>query len=214
MESKSPMPEVSPNNPCPFLRALAACGLIKENQEKLPEISKKISLIGGEKDGKRLLSEKALYYIAMIANGLNPLRILRNINQGVDVGDLRFGPLDKRGVGSAIIDDMGKINEKELLRLKNYASEKIDRQTGKSELGLDLKQIQKMMDDNFERAKGRRRKIDRALMNGEWPVLLKAMGKNEDSERYLSFDELSDLFINRRFPERVGARIREVSKAT
>jgi hypothetical protein len=34
-----------------------------------------------------------------------------------------------------------------------------------------------MMDANFARAAGRRRRIDRRLMNGEWPILLQVMGK-------------------------------------
>ena len=63
------------------------------------------------------------------------------------------------------------------------------------------------MDANFERAKGTRRWIDRRLMNGEWPVLLNIMGKGEGEERYLSVAEVRTLFVERRLPERIVARL-------
>jgi hypothetical protein len=42
-------------------------------------------------------------------------------------------------------------------------------------MGID--QLRTMMDANFARAVGRRRRIDRALMQGEWPILVRGMGK-------------------------------------
>lgn len=210
MESKPTKPDVSPNNPCPFLRALAAYGFIKERMEKLPTIAKKVSLIGGELHGKKLLSKNTLYIIALVANGLKPLRLFHNFWKGVDVGDLRNGPLDKKGVGSRIINVAGKIDETELARLNTYAIDVTDKNSGRVERGLCSKQLQQMMDANFERSGGQRRKIDRALMNGEWPVLLKVMGKNEGEERYLSLEELRELFVNLRLPDRISQRIEEM----
>ena len=64
------------------------------------------------------------------------------------------------------------------------------------------------MDANFARAAGRRRTIDRTLMIGEWPVLLKVMGKEGRSGRYLSFQDVIDLFRKRSFPERMNKRLR------
>ncbi len=63
------------------------------------------------------------------------------------------------------------------------------------------------MDANFERAKGARRRIDRKLMNGEWPVLLNIMGKGEGEERYLSVAEVRTLFVERRLPDRIAGRL-------
>jgi hypothetical protein len=60
------------------------------------------------------------------------------------------------------------------------------------------------MDANFKRAAGQRRAIDRALMNGEWPVLLKVMGKNAVGGRYLSCAEVSTLFTERKLPQRMS----------
>ena len=63
------------------------------------------------------------------------------------------------------------------------------------------------MDANFARAKGHRRWFDRMLMNGEWPVLLDIMGKGEGSKRYLSVAEVRTLFVDRRLPDRINARL-------
>lgn len=65
-----------------------------------------------------------------------------------------------------------------------------------------------MMDDNFERVKDFRRNIDRKLMDGEWPVLLKVMGKDHGANRYLSIKELRDLFEENCFPDRILNRLR------
>ncbi|MEO8321305.1 MAG: hypothetical protein ABI561_23610, partial [Bradyrhizobium sp.] len=45
------------------------------------------------------------------------------------------------------------------------------------------------------------------LMKGEWPVLLKIMGKGEGDARYLSVAEVKTLFVERRFPDRIVARL-------
>jgi hypothetical protein len=60
------------------------------------------------------------------------------------------------------------------------------------------------MDANLARAAGRRRKIDRALMNGQWPILVEAMGKEDRDSRYLSFREAIDLFRKRSLPAHMG----------
>jgi hypothetical protein len=45
------------------------------------------------------------------------------------------------------------------------------------------------------------------LMKGEWPVLLKILGKGEGEERYLSVDEVRTLFVEKRLPERITKRL-------
>jgi hypothetical protein len=64
------------------------------------------------------------------------------------------------------------------------------------------------MDANFARAAGRRRTIDRTLMIGEWPVLLKVMGKEGPGGRYLVLQDVIDLFRKRSLPERMNKRLR------
>lgn len=202
----------SPNNPCPFLRAMAAYGYLKEKAEALTKVSHLLSNVGGPTRAEGKLSGSALYVIAMIGNGLNPLRLFKSISKGLDIEKLRDGPLDKHGVGSGIINADGTINTAELSRLNEFAVDVIDPDTGKSDRGLTSETIKKMMDANFARAEGRRRKIDRALMDGEWPVLLAVMGKGKGSSRYLSLAELGDLFIENTLPQRVLTRIEQNAK--
>jgi len=44
-------------------------------------------------------------------------------------------------------------------------------------------------------------------MNGEWPVLLDILGKGEGDARYLSVAEVRTLFVDRRLPDRISARL-------
>ena len=44
------------------------------------------------------------YLVALIANGLGPLRLLRSWWSGAELDALRDGPLDKHGSGSRILD--------------------------------------------------------------------------------------------------------------
>ena len=114
--------------------------------------------------------------------------------------------MDKKGVGSRILDSNAEIDFEELNRLGTFASPKLNA-AGESELGLNLNEIQTYMDANFKRAEGHRRRIDRKLMNGEWPVLLKVMGKNGADGRYLSIAEVRDLYIERRLPLRMTRQL-------
>ena len=91
-------------------------------------------------------------------------------------------------------------------RLDAFAVDRIDT-SGAAERGLGSDQLRAMMDANFARAAGRRRRIDRALMNGEWPVLLRAMGKPSPAGRYLSLAELTALFVDMRLPTRITERL-------
>jgi hypothetical protein len=65
-----------------------------------------------------------------------------------------------------------------------------------------------MMNENFTRAAGRRRVIDRFLMDGEWPILLKVMGKSGANGRYLSVEEVRQLALERKLPERMLGKLR------
>ena len=200
-------PEVSPNNPCPFLRALVAGGYVGGHIDPLSTISDTIARAGGKTNGEGNLSRRPVYLIGLIANGLSLTHLWRNAHEGIQLDGLRDGPLDKHGAGSRILDAFGHIDEAELGRLDTFASDKTDAATGRVERGLDAGQLRTMMDANFARAAGSRRRIDRALMNGEWPVLLKVMGKNAGPDRYLSVDELRVLFSERRLPGRICERI-------
>ena len=82
-----------------------------------------------------------------------------------------------------------------MARLDQFAADKVDALSGAVERGLAIEQLRTMMDANFARAAGERRRIDRRLMEGEWPIL-----------RYLSLTELRTLFVDRCLPARITQR--------
>ena len=193
---------VSGNNPCPFLRALVAQGKLADDTEPLGKVASVIAEVAKSGEGSPALPAAAIYGVALIANGLGPFSVANTQFNGLKLNALRGGPLDKKGVGSGILDSKGQVDKKELARLGEFASDKID-SAGKSEPGLALPELRAYMDANFARATGRRRLVDRQLMNGEWPILLKVMGKKGRNGRYLSLKEVQDLFMLRRLPARM-----------
>ena len=197
---------VSPNNPCPFLRALVAEGFVGGQFVPLATLSGTIKAASGEQGLKAMLAGVQVYVVALIANGLGPLRLLRSFWSGAELDALRDGPLDKRGCSSRILGVTAEVNEAELERLAGFGKDRQD-PSGGQERGLTVAEITAYMDANFDRAKGHRRRIDRRLMNGEWPVLLDIMGKGDGEDRYLSVAEVRTLFIERRLPDRIAARL-------
>lgn len=198
---------VSANNPCPFLRALVASGQLADGAEPLGHVADVIARVARTGEGKPNLPVPPIYAIAMVANGLGPLSILKTRQAGVRLNQLRGGPLDKKGVGSGILNAKGQVNSQQLARLGTYARD-MTAPDGSTEPGLGLKELRAFMDDNFQRAAGHRRVVDRALMNGEWPVLLKVMGKPGADGRYLSLSEVGELFKSRHLPRRMSDQIK------
>jgi hypothetical protein len=197
---------VSPGNPCPFLRALVAQGLLPDDSAPLGEVAQVIGRVARTGEGQPSLGAAAIRAIALIANGLGPGSLLRNASQGLQLNQLRDGPLDKHGVGSGLLDAKARFAAAEWKHLEGFAGDKTGAD-GNAERGLDARDLDRMMDANFERAAGRRRRVDRALMNGEWPVLLKLLGKPGAKGRYLGLAELRDLVEHRRLPARMQARL-------
>jgi hypothetical protein len=198
--------KVSPNNPCPFLRALVAQGLLDNRVATVGQATEVIERVAATGEGNPSLPSLAVRLIAVLSNGLSPGTVLETGLQGVRLSKLRNGPFDKMGAGSRILDSKAKVNTAELDRLKEFASLKVS-ETGTKELGLDAKELKIMMDANYERAGDRRRLIDRQLMNGEWPVLLQVMGKQGQDGRYLSLREIRALFASRRLPSRMTRKL-------
>ena len=194
--------KVSPNNPCPFLRALVAQGLLDNRVATVGHATEVIERVAATGEGNPSLPSLAVRLIALLSNGLSPGTVLETGLHGVKLSKLRNGPLDKKGVGSRILDSKAQVNSSELDRLKEFASLKVSR-NGIKELGLDAQELEIMMDANYERAGDRRRLIDRQLMKGEWPPLLEVMGKDGQDSRYLSLREIKALFAKQRLPSRM-----------
>lgn len=189
-------------NPCPFLRALVTDGRIDNDHDSIPHVSGVIADLfppGAPKAPVRA----AIAGIAAIGNGFWPWSVTTNVLTGLRAGELRGGPLDKRGAGSRILDQQGRFNEGEFERLDEFSIDYVDAATGATERGLGEKQLTAMMDANFARAESFRRSVDRKLMDGEWPILLQVLGKRGDPGRYLSLAELRDLFADRKLPPRL-----------
>lgn len=202
----APGPEVSPNSPCPFLRAVVSEGFVGGHIVPISELCRTVEAASGRTGLQKRLVGLKTYPVALIANGLNPLRLLRSWWSGAELDALRNGPLDKHGVGSRILDATAKVHESEIARLAEFGKDWPD-PCGGVERGLTSSEIKAYMDANFARATGHRRWFDRLLMNGEWPVLLDIMGKGEGEKRYLSVAEVKTLFVDRRLPDRINARL-------
>lgn len=197
---------VSANNPCPYLRALVSTGKLSDEREPLAKVADVVAATAGAGDGRPDLPRAAIFAIASVANGLGPLALVETLRHGLRLNALRGGPLDKKGAGSRLLNTRGAIDAGEVSRLRGFATEK-QNDDGSSEPGLGLAELRAYMDANFARSAGRRRAIDRTLMIGEWPVLLKVLGQEGPGGRYLSLEDVIDLFRNRRFPERINRRL-------
>lgn len=193
---------VSPDNPCPFLRALVANGYVGGHTVPLPKIAETIALASGEVGVSKIKVWMETFGVAQIANG-NPLK---SFFSGAVLDELRNGPLDKHGAGSRILDVEAHVHEDEIVRLGTFGKSRPDG-AGGMELGLNAAEIETYMAANMERAGAAARFYYPILMKGEWPVLLNIMGKGEGTERYLSVAEVRTLFVERRFPDRIVARL-------
>ena len=198
--------QVSPGNPCPFLRALVAQGLLDDRVATIGDATDTIERVAATGEGEPQVPALAVRLIALLANGLFPTTVLDNAVRGMKLDRLRGGPLDTQGAGSRILDAEAKVDAAELDRLAQFATMKT-RADGTKELGLSLAQLEKMMDANYARAEGHRRLVDRQLMNGEWPVLLEVMGRQGKRGRYLSVDEVRALFLKKALPARMKKQL-------
>jgi hypothetical protein len=183
---------VSSNNPCPFLRALVANGYVGGHVVPLSQLAEMVGCASGETGSALTKVHIETRMVAGIANGLGPLRILKSATSGAVLDELRNGPLDKHGGGSRILDVDGK-------DCKDPA--------GGIETGLTATEIETFMAANIKRDGDAARWYYPMLMKGEWPVLLKILGKGEGEARYLSVAEVRTLFVERRLPDRITARL-------
>ena len=197
---------VSANNPCPFLRALVANGYVGGHVVPLSKLSEMIGDASGETGSKEKKVRMQTWMVAVIANGLGPLRVLKSATSGAELDELRNGPLDKHGAGSRILDVDAKVHEDEIARLAGFGKDRKD-PAGGIERGLTANEIDTFMAANLKRAGDAAHWYYPMLMKGEWPVLLKILGKGEGEERYLSVDEVRTLFVEKRLPERITARL-------
>ena len=117
---------VSANNPCPFLRALVANGYVGGHVVPLSKLSEMIGAASGETGSAEKKVRLETWMVAVIANGLGPLRVLKSATSGAVLDELRNGPLDKHGGGSRILDVDAKVHEDEIARLAGFGKDRKD----------------------------------------------------------------------------------------
>lgn len=200
----TPPVAVSPNNPCPFLRALVANGYVGGHLVPLSTLGGVIEAASGKQGLEKTKAGIATYLIAVIANGFG--HVPASALSGAVLDELRNGPLDKHGAGSRILDVTAQVHEDEIERLATFGQACND-PSGGTERGLTAKEIDTFMAANLKRAGGQARWYYPAMMKGEWPVLLDILGKGEGDARYLSVAEVRTLFVERRLPDRITARL-------
>src|SRR3954466_8278338 len=98
-----PLP-VSPDNPCPFLRAIVWEGYVGSHNVPLGTLAQTVQAASGKTGFEKVSVGIKTRLVALIANGLSPFRLLRSWWSGATLDELRNGPLDKHGVGSRILD--------------------------------------------------------------------------------------------------------------
>ncbi|PSO19580.1 cytochrome c [Bradyrhizobium sp. MOS003] len=199
-----PSIQVSPNNPCPFLRGLVGEGFVEGGTVPLGKLSETIANATGETGLKKASARLQVRGVALIANGLG--HILKSIFSGAQLDALRGGPLDKRGAGSRILGVDGKVNEDEIARFASFGRTYTD-PNGGSEPGLNASEIAIFMRDNLKRAGSAARWYYPLLMKFEWPILLKIIGKGTGEDRYLSVADVRTLFNERQLPARINQRL-------
>jgi len=198
---------VSPNNPCPFLRALVAEGYVGGHVVPLSELCRLIEAASGEQGIKKTFVGVAIYLVALIANGLGPLRVIKSATSGAVLDELRNGTFDKHGGGSRILDATAQVHEDQIERFAGFGKDCKDPDGG-TERGLTAKEIDVFLDANLERDGDSAKFYYPLFMKGEWPFLLKILGKGKGEARYLSVAEVRTLFVERRLPDRIVARLK------
>ena len=191
---------VSPNNPCPFLRALVANGYVDGHIVPRSKLSETIALASGKKGLAETWAKLETYGVTLVANGS------KTTLAGLVLDELRNGPLDKHGAGSRILGVDARVHEDEIERLATFGQE-CNNPAGGTERGLTAKQINTYMAANIKRAGDAARFYYPKLMEKEWPVLLDFLGKGEGEDRYLSVAEVRTLIVDHRLPDRIIARL-------
>src|SRR5690349_21599627 len=154
---------VSPNNPCPFLRAVVSEGYVGGHNVPLRTLAQTVQAASGKTGLAKVTVGIKTRLVALVANGLSPFRLIRSWWSGATLDELRNGPLDKHGVGSRILDATAHVHEDEIERLASFGRDRPDPMGGGMERGLNASEITAYMNVNFERAKDHRRAIDRKL---------------------------------------------------
>ena len=101
-------------------------GFVDGHVVPLARLAQTVEAASGETGFNKKLAGLKTRFVALIANGLGPLRLLRSFWSGAVLDALRDGPLDKHGVGSRILGATAEVNEAELARLAEFGKDRPD----------------------------------------------------------------------------------------
>src|SRR5215510_8564254 len=91
--STEPIP-LSPNNPCPFLRAVVSKGYVDGHTVPLGTLAQTVQAASGKTGFAKVKVGIETQLVALVANGLNPLLLAKSWWSGATLDELRDGPLD------------------------------------------------------------------------------------------------------------------------
>ena len=120
----------------------------------LGTLARTVQAASGETGFKKLKVGIGTRLVALIANGLNPLRLLKSWWSGATLDELRDGPLDKHGVGSRILDATAHVDEAEIERLASFGKDRPNPMGGGVERGLTNGEITDLHERQFRARQG------------------------------------------------------------
>jgi len=97
--------------------ALPAGSRLYRHVVPLSKLAETIELASGEQGLKETMVGLETKMVAMVANGLNPFRLVKSATEGAVLDELRNGPLDKHGAGSRILGVDAQVHLDEIDRL-------------------------------------------------------------------------------------------------
>ena len=87
---------VSPDNPCPFLRAVVTEGFVGGHVVPLATLAGTVQAASGKTGFRKIMAGVKTWMVALIANGLGLCRLVSSAWSGATLDRLRNGPLDKQ----------------------------------------------------------------------------------------------------------------------
>ena len=137
-------------------------GFVGGHVVPISELCKTVEAASGKTGLQKKLVGMKTYPVALVANGLSPLRLLSSWWSGAELDALRNGPLDKHGVGSRILDATAQVHESEIARLAEFGKDWPD-PCDQGAVGRSQQLSQPRQEAEISRAAAERRLGDRAL---------------------------------------------------
>ena len=196
--------DVSPDNPCPFLRALVANGYVGGHVVPLPKLAETIGRASGKAGLDESVVELKTWMVAVGANG--PFHIMKSAISGAVLDELRNGPLDKHGAGSRILGVDAHVHEDEITRLGTFGKDRPDG-AGGTELGLNAKEIETYMAANMKRAGAEARFYYPIADEGRMAGPARHLGQGRRRRALSQRRRGQDAVRRETFPDRIVARL-------